>query len=349
MWLGVALCLIAQPAAAITIHIDYGYDTNNFFGSGNPQGAAAGIQAKAAMEAAASYFSGILTDSFSAIQTPVPYHSSVSNGVVTWSWQESFTNPTTGSTVTVIDPTVAANQYIVYAGARSLSGSTAGIGAAGAYAWSSNITGTNSFSQSDINQINAITANFQDAVERRGQSGGGFARWGGVVSFDTSSRTWHYDYTTLPSVGETDFYSVAIHELAHSLGFGESNGSSTSAWGALVDGSTFTGINAESQYGGSPVPLSADKAHWAVGTTSVVYGTSIAQEASMDPDILSGTRKRFTARRCGGHERHWLGRDHATWSERRLQQQWYRRCRRLCAVARSTGTRLYTAERHNTG
>ena len=71
----VALCLAAQPAAAITIQIDYTYDTGNFFGSGNPAGATAGAQAKAALEAAASYYSTILTDSFSAIQTPPQFHS----------------------------------------------------------------------------------------------------------------------------------------------------------------------------------------------------------------------------------------------------------------------------------
>ena len=65
-----ALCLAAPPAAAINLQIDYTYDTTNFFGSGNPQGAAAGVQAKAALEAAASFYSTILTDSFSAIQTP---------------------------------------------------------------------------------------------------------------------------------------------------------------------------------------------------------------------------------------------------------------------------------------
>ena len=47
---------MAVPTCAINIVIDYTYDTNNFFGSGNPQGAAAGAQARAALEAAASYY-----------------------------------------------------------------------------------------------------------------------------------------------------------------------------------------------------------------------------------------------------------------------------------------------------
>ena len=74
---------MAVPAHAINIVIDYTYDTNNFFGNGNPQGAAAGMQARAALESAASYFSSILNDTFSAITIPAPYHSTFpgSNGV----------------------------------------------------------------------------------------------------------------------------------------------------------------------------------------------------------------------------------------------------------------------------
>ena len=36
------LCLAAQPAAAITIQLNYTYDTGNFFGNGNPSGGTAG-------------------------------------------------------------------------------------------------------------------------------------------------------------------------------------------------------------------------------------------------------------------------------------------------------------------
>jgi hypothetical protein len=287
------LLLAMQPAAAITIQVDYTYDTTNFFGSGNPQGAAAGTQAHAAMDAAATYFSNILNDTFSAIQTPPPYHSSVSDGVVTWTWQENFANPTTGSQVTVNDPTIPADRYVIYAGARDLTGTTAGVGAVGGYGWSSQVTGTNSFSPNDINQINATTASFQNAVEKRGEASG-FAAWGGAISFDTSARTWYFDHTTSPSGNVTDFYSVAIHELAHSLGFGQHSNQGTSVWDTLVSATTFVGPNATAQNAGTALPLSADKSHWAIGTTSVIYGTSTSQETAMDPDLLNGTRKKFT-------------------------------------------------------
>ncbi|HEX5472662.1 MAG TPA: hypothetical protein VFW73_12300, partial [Lacipirellulaceae bacterium] len=130
--------IVAQPAAAITINIDYTYDTNHFFGSGNPQGAAAGSQAKASLEAAANFYSTILTDSFSAIQTPTPsvFHSSQFDGQATWEWTMGFKNPSTNSSIVLTNPTVPADQYIVYVGARGLSGNTLGLGSAGDISWS---------------------------------------------------------------------------------------------------------------------------------------------------------------------------------------------------------------------
>jgi hypothetical protein len=284
----------AVPACAITVKIDYTYDTTNFFGAGNLQGAAAGAQAKAALESAAAFFSTILNDTFSAINVPAAYPSSVSNGVVFWSWEQRFEHPVTGNQVTVTNPSVPADQFIVYAGARSLPGATAGIGVVGGYSVESEVMGSNSFSQQDIAFINQTSAALESSVARRGEPTG-FGRWGGAISFDTSpGASWHYNHTTLPTGNVTDFYSVAIHELAHALGFGENETSGLSSWELLVSGSSFLGGNARSEYGGNPVPLSADLSHWANGTQSVVYGGSTPQEAAMDPDVQNGTRKLFT-------------------------------------------------------
>jgi hypothetical protein len=282
------LCTAAQPAAAITLQIDYTYDTSSFFGAGNP---------KASIEAAASYFSSILTDSFSAIQVPAPVQSSMFGGVASWRWQEVFSNPTTGADVAVDNPSVPANRYVIYAGGSNLTGSTAGIGAVGGFTENRDIGGTGQFSQSEINQITAVDDAFESSITTRGQASG-FAAWGGAVSFDNSARTWHFDKSTQPTPGQTDFYSIALHELLHALGFGEtSDSSSTTPWESHVSGSQFFGNNAEIANNFQPVPLSsvADIAHWAQGTNSVVYGTSVAQEAVMTPSINDGQRKKLTA------------------------------------------------------
>jgi hypothetical protein len=301
IWLA---CASAGLARAITISVDYRYDTqalggSNFFGSGNPQGAAAGMQARATLDSAASYFSSILNDTFSAIPLPPPqFRSSTFNGVVTWFFEEQFQHPSKdpslpGADIAIRNPTVPTDTYVIYAGARSLPDNTAGVGSVGGYFCCAESSG--GFTQGEINQINTTTANFENAALRRGEPSG-FARWGGTISFDSdASPAWHFNHTTSPSGNVRDFYSVAVHELAHALGFGSQSTMGTTEWQALISGSSFVGANAMSQNGGNPVPLSGDRAHWAFNTQSVIYGGTTAQEAAMDPDLLNGTRKRFTA------------------------------------------------------
>jgi hypothetical protein len=264
--------------------MDYSRDTNNFFGAGNPQGATAGGQAKAALDSLASYFTAILNDTFSAIVKPSDFHSSQFNGMASWNWEATFTHPATGATQTLNNPAIAADEYRIYAGARNLSGSTAGIGGPGGFGWSSSPSG--GFTQAEINQLNAITETFSNQVEDREETFG-FASWGGSITFDRDGSTaWHYNHTTTPAGNTTDFYSVAVHELTHAFGFGTAD-----EWNAQVSGGSFFGSAAAAAYGG-PVPTNGG--HWAFNTQSTVYGTATSQEAAMDPDVLNGTRKFFT-------------------------------------------------------
>ena len=300
------ICLIAPQAAAINVVIDYTYDLpanggSNFFAGGNPQGAGGGAQAKAALEAAAGYFSTILTDTFDPIAVPAPYHSTApgSTGVVSWTWPATFPHPSNNAAnqITVTNPTINADQYRIYVGGRSLAGSTLGLGGFGGYATATRtVSGTNTFTPGDQANINTLTDALNLAITTRGEPSG-FSRWGGSIAFDNDGSTqWYFNHLGTPSGSVNDFYSVALHELAHTLGFGLST-----QWTSLVSDSKFYGVNAENQYNGAPVPVASgsNAGHWDFDVKSVVYGTSIEQEALMDPNITSGTRKRLTALDAG--------------------------------------------------
>jgi Matrixin/PEP-CTERM motif len=285
----VAMVCPAISASAITVTLDYSFDTSNFFGAGNPQGAAAGMKAKTSLQAAANFFSNLITDSLSVIQTPAPFHSQSFDGSATWQWTLTFENPSTGATSTLTDLTIPANQYRIYVGARSLGGIEAGHGGPGGYGFSFDPTG--GFTQAELDQLDQTEAEFENEVQHRNRSSG-FADWGGAIAF-ASNNTWQFDYAAPPVAGTNDFYSVALHELGHSLGFGASD-----EWNNLITPSTpagpvFTGGASEAQ-GGGPVLVSPDLAHWKDGTTSKIYGTTTNQETCMDPSLTQGTRKKFT-------------------------------------------------------
>lgn len=237
---------------------DYTFDTNGFFTS-HPT-------AKTDLDAAAQFFNANLTDALSAI-TP--------GGSDTWN--VDFFDPSTGNgSVSVTDLTLLTGQIRIYVGGADLGAGTLGVGGPGGYSAS----GSNSF---------------LDTLSTRGQTGVNsdtdFAPWGGSISF-SSTASWYFDTnpttTESFSFNSSDFYSVALHETGHVLGIGTAN-----SWFANVSGTTFTGPASTAVFGGL-VPLEADGGHWASGTMSTIYGTSLGQEAAMDPELTTGTRKVFT-------------------------------------------------------
>lgn len=207
----------------------------------------------------AAEFGARLTDSLSAVT-----YSSI-----------SFFNPgvdPVNNTESLTNQTIAADTIRIYVGASELSGNTVGFGGPGGY------------------------SGFGDLS--RGQTGAGFsdvAIWGGSITFN-SLTNWYVDDNpaTLESFGnaQSDFYSVAVHELAHVLGFGTSG-----SWNRLASQTEFTGAEAIAAYEAvtgtaeTAVPLTG-RSHWVDGQTSFVNG--LAQEAALDPVITNGTRKYMT-------------------------------------------------------
>lgn len=276
-------CAMSLQVHAIDIIIDYSYDTSQWFGAGNPDGAAAGASAKTSLEEAATFFSSILDDTFNAITVPATFQSSFFGGVVSWNYERSFRDPTTDELVTITNVAVPENEYIIFAGARDLPAPRIGFGGPGGVSIGSNSNGLG-FSAAEFDQATAIESAFFSNVVNRGETGG-FANWGGSLTFDNNTN-WHYESSTLPSTGENDFFSVALHELAHTLGFGTS-----AVWNDFVSNGVFTGTAATAEHGAN-VP--ATVGHWDLGLTSTVYGGTASQSPAMGPGLVLGSRQLFT-------------------------------------------------------
>jgi len=271
--------LSATPVArgGLIIQFDTSFDSGNFFGS-NPQ-------AMTLLNDAADFFQDHITDNLTAID---PAAQSITDNT-TDTWTTDAFNPTDPNNSTadikLSNLTVPANVITVYVGGTTTFPSgQLGLGGPGGIAGGSG-------SQAWV-----------DILSGRGQAGAlattptDFGPWGGSVAFN-STATWYFDPsnpeanppTNSVPAGQNDFYSVALHELGHVLGFGTAD-----SWNALVSGNTFTGANAEALNGSTAVALSTDLSHWAQGTTSDIFGTNTAQETDMDPSLTVGTRKYFT-------------------------------------------------------
>jgi hypothetical protein len=254
-----------RGAWGLEILFDYSYDAGGFF---------AAQDRRDALESAASLLEGLITDDLSAI-TP---------GGPNASWTATFVNPYNGGDASEVNRTIQANKMVVYVGGHDLPGNEVGFGGPGGY---------ESFGSTAWNTT----------VSTRGQAGASstlatdFGPWGGSIAFDTTggdgqARNWHFGIPTAPTPGSTDFYTTAVHELTHVLGFGISN-----SWKTYVNpGKTFYNGPASTARYGSAVPLIAggDGSHWLEGLQSTSTWTGLTAEAAMDPTQNLGARKTLT-------------------------------------------------------
>ncbi len=251
----VVCCEALEPRVllSVSIDVDYSYDANGFFDA---------PERRAVIEAAADYVGSLLNDSLNAI---VPGGGN--------QWRIQFTNPATGATAEITDPVIDEDELLLFVGGRDIAGDTLGLGGAGGW------------------QAQGSAAFLQN-VEGRGQSGatgpeGGqsdTSLWGGSIAFDIDTN-WHFGLTTEGLDGnEHDFYSVALHELLHVLGFSDG----TPAFANLISPSdTFMGARAMAVSTDTQLS-SSDLAHWREGLTNG------GQESLMDPTFARGTRKLIT-------------------------------------------------------
>lgn len=283
-------------ADAAIVQVDYSFDAanGNFFGA-NPL-------AKATVNAAAQDISNAITSSLSAITTDV-YTGTNGATTATFDWRMNITNPSTGTAATLNTFNTPVNLITVYAGVRSLAGSTLGVGGPGAGGFN---LGGSGFDNEWVGAV-AAAESASNAAMPRG-AGPVIGTLSGSSTFTTSTAnyslrygtilgslslnstaTWHYDHTTAVGAGENDYYSVALHEILHAIGFGTSN-----TWNAQRSGTTWTGSNVITLTGTGANMVSADGGHIADGAMSTRISDGVAQEAVMDPTLTVGTRKSLT-------------------------------------------------------
>jgi hypothetical protein len=271
------------------------------------------LTAKAAINAAASDLSTAITTTLNAINTDA-YTGTNGQTSVTFGWQFAYTDPTTNGNVLIPNATISANTVTFHVGARSLAGSTLGIGGPG------NVMGDNSQFTGGGNpgQWVGAVANAEAAAEaayKRGggpiiQSAAGTATLGdvtanysvdftiahGSLAFDRDSSNettlnnyWHFNHLTPVAAGKNDLYSVAMHEMLHAIGIGTS-----SSWTSKVSGGTnWNGSEVIGLYGSGAGLVSSGHITEGIMSTSIVNGA--AQEVVMDPTVTQGTRKYLTA------------------------------------------------------
>jgi hypothetical protein len=249
----IPLLAINQTASAnVDIVFDYRYDSSGFFTGVNSS-------RQTLLNDAAAVFENRFQDNLTAITSGGSNH-----------FNASFSEPDNSNNVTIPDFSVGAGQIVVFVGAHNLGGTLAEGGNGG---FSSN-----------------GSSGFLDNAASRGQAGAllpvqtDFGPWGGSISFNNTSN-WYFDPDTRTDESfssQFDFYSVAVHELAHVLGFG-----TAPSFHNLSSGGVFTGSAAHALFGANP-PLSPDGGHWA---QNLNY---LGQEVAMDPSIAAGQRKHFT-------------------------------------------------------
>lgn len=183
------------------------------------------------------------------------------------SWTLNASHPSGSGSLSLSNQSIPADTILVFVGSRVMS--SLGIGGPGGY----------SSSGSEA---------WLDRVAARGQTGmldlpeADFGLWGGSITFDHDAN-WYFGMSADgQGSNQHDFLSVAMHELGHVLGIGTAG-----SWDNQVEGGHFTGTASVAEYGGD-VPLSGSS-HFHEGLEHD------GDETAMDPSLLVGTRKLFTA------------------------------------------------------
>jgi hypothetical protein len=270
------------------------------------------MTAKNAINAAASDLSAAITSTLNAINTDV-YVGQNGNPptTATFDMKYNVSNPSGAGQSEISAATIVANTVTMRVGAKSLLGSTLGVGGPNGIGFDVALSG------SPTQYVGAVS-NVEPLIESAYKRGGGpiigtlagNLEWDGFVAnysidygiaygslaFDKDSTNettlnnyWHFNHTTPVAAGKNDLYSVALHEMLHAIGIGVS-----SSWTSRVSGGVnWTGPEVAALYGSGTGLVSSG--HITEGITSTRISDGAPQEVVMDPTITQGTRKSLTA------------------------------------------------------
>ena len=229
--LAAAVVLVIFPQRASGIEIVPVYDSH---GGLFPEGG----EAREAMDEVCKYYSELITDSLAAVD-PGDF-----NGVT---WTPVYNDPSTQELRSFgTNRVIPKDVFYLFVGSRPLPGNTVGLG------------GGTTFSQA------TDRASWLAFVDGRGEPGASgdetqrtdFGPWGGIVTFNLT-RQWDFSLDTrVGGTNRVSFVSVALHEVAHALGFGIAD-----SYLNLISGGGFAGPRTRALFGNNIVPLS-DVSHF---------------------------------------------------------------------------------------
>ena len=285
--------LVSSSTVALAgrLVLDYSHDTSSFFTLGS--------EARATLERAAADISEVLVDHQLGGMSSNKFSGDSNGTTAEVTWSLSYVNPVTGASVSLPNPHSSPgfgeDEIRVFVGWRNLGGITLGQGGPAVNA-GFGINGSGD------------PADFADAVTAMGVAsdlvmtrGGGpvistftgtvggypyefnYGSFMGSLWFDSDTNNdsvtdnfslldsaWNFSMS-LPGPGENDFYSVALHELLHSIGLG-----SSVSWNALSGDPNISG------------------GHLVSGLMGYRLSDGLAQEALMAPSLVTGSRKSLT-------------------------------------------------------
>lgn len=309
-----AAFLVAASASALTIELDYSYDTADYTGFGGTSGGffANNLQAKAALQAAAADLGDAITTQFAAMNiapnatTGMTFSSTVSGTTIDITPYWSFNNPTTGQAENLGGLSLAANTVRIYVGAQALTGAPLGQGAMGTVNYNDPAYNVGSNASGYLPAINNATAAANAALNRGAsvtvQNLGPIS-----VVVNGTTYTGESPLTSAPSVGSVTFDADTdndgnldtLAQLGASWNFNHTGAPAagkndfytvalhelmhalgvggSAAWDANHSGTDWNGSEVIALKGSGTGFLDADEAHIDAGVT----GTTIAgQRAS---------------------------------------------------------------------